>query len=216
MEALAVESVDVVLLDLNLPDSRGLDTLESLRSEAPSLPIIVLTGVADRDVGIRALKEGAEEFLVKDEINARLLVRTVFHALERARYERELEVQHDKLAALNQLNKIIQDINHALVEQSSRREIERIACERLVGPTGYRFAWIGAVDIATREVTERYRAGIEDDSDDVGSTGDVEWTDLEAIERAIEEDVLGYHEVNDFIADFQRDGIEGLPFDMHR
>lgn len=90
LETLATDEIDVTLLDLNLPDSRGLDTLTAVQEEAPSIPTIVLTGLANREIGIQALQQGTEEFLVKDEINPTLLARSVFHAIERHAQEREL------------------------------------------------------------------------------------------------------------------------------
>lgn len=90
LETYENNAIDVVLLDLNLPGSRELETLRTFREQASTVPVVVLTGLADRGIGIRALKQGADEFLVKDEINASVLVRSIYHAIERHSQEREL------------------------------------------------------------------------------------------------------------------------------
>lgn len=190
LDTLTVEEIDIVLLDLNLPDSRGLDTLVTFRNEAPSVPILVLTGLADRKTGIQALKQGAEEFLVKDEINGQLLVRSVHHAIERAEFERELEQQRDQLAALNRLNSIIRDINHALVEQSTRQDIERIACERLASPDAYLCAWISEVNPWTRRFTPVYEAGIDGCLDGLPLTSGTSQHEGEPIWDAVESEQM--------------------------
>lgn len=82
-------SFDAVLLDLNLPDSTGIDTVRTLLDHEDLVPVVVLTGVRDRETGIEALREGADEYLVKDEINPDLLIRSVIHAIERKAHERE-------------------------------------------------------------------------------------------------------------------------------
>lgn len=91
LERLDSLAPDVVLLDLNLPDSDGLDTLSVVRDEEPLVPIVVLTGVRDRQVGVDALRRGADEFLVKDELTPDLLVRSLHHAIERKAHEQELK-----------------------------------------------------------------------------------------------------------------------------
>jgi len=272
---------DVVLLDLGLPDSTGLETLTTLLERHGGVPVVVLTGLTDREVGREALRRGAEEFLVKDEINAELLVRSVHHAIERRahrreqkryealieestdvnaivdpdgtiqyvtpsaehvlgydpdelagenafeyvhpddrvavreefdrlagdpdyratvdfrlrcadgswvfldgrgrnlrdepaidgfvvytrdvteqrEYERQLESQRERLAALNQLNDVVHGVAGAVVDQSTREEIERIACERLAASPSYEFAWVGEPDPESQAVNVRASAG---------------------------------------------------------
>jgi CheY-like chemotaxis protein len=75
------EPVDLVLLDLNLPDSRELETLRRLRAQNPSVPILVLTGMADRQKAVQALAEGAQDYLVKGQVNTYLLERAIFRHL---------------------------------------------------------------------------------------------------------------------------------------
>jgi diguanylate cyclase (GGDEF)-like protein len=82
---------DIMLLDLSLPDARGLDTVKKARALFPALPIIVMTGLDDEDVAVQAVKLGAQDYLVKGEYDLRGLVRTIRHAIERHRMVRELE-----------------------------------------------------------------------------------------------------------------------------
>jgi serine phosphatase RsbU (regulator of sigma subunit) len=80
--------IDVVLLDLALPDSQGLDTLERARASAAAVPIVVLTGLADRATGKRAVRHGAQDFLVKGQFESNLLGRSLRFAIERKRRQR--------------------------------------------------------------------------------------------------------------------------------
>jgi PAS domain S-box-containing protein len=276
LELLAKDQFDAVLLDLNLPDSNGIETL-SVVLDGTDVPVLVLTGRSDREVGTTALREGAEEYLVKDEINGDLLVRSLFHAIERRQNQREMKRhellleestdvnaifaldgtfqyvtpsvetvlgyeptaivgdvaveyvhpddrssveaaferlldgdeetrfefrfehadgdwvileahgrnlsddplvdgvvvymrdvtervererklarQREHLAALNDLNGVVREINEALVEQSTREEIEELVVDRLAESDSYSGAWIGDVDLLrTARAVER-------------------------------------------------------------
>ncbi len=77
--------LDVVVLDLMLPDSEGLETLETMRAEAGPLPIIVLTGLDDEDLALRAVERGAQDYLVKGETSGRMISRALLYAIERQR-----------------------------------------------------------------------------------------------------------------------------------
>jgi PAS domain S-box-containing protein len=80
---LAKEAADVVLLDLSLPDSRGTETVATLRQSAPLVPIVVLSGVENEEVALDALKKGAQDCLVKGKFDAPLLARTIRYAIQR-------------------------------------------------------------------------------------------------------------------------------------
>ena len=85
LELLSSRQVDVVLLDLGLPDSTGLDTFRSVHRVAPETPIIVITGLDDESMAVDVVNAGAEDYLVKGQFDHRALVRSVRYALERAR-----------------------------------------------------------------------------------------------------------------------------------
>jgi PAS domain S-box-containing protein len=287
LERLASERIDAILLDLDLPDSDGIETLATLLDHT-DVPVVVLTGQSARQVGTSALRTGADEYLVKDEINGDLLVRSLYHAIERREHERELkryEVlteesadvnaildssgtfqyvtpsvssvlgydpeeilgedaesyvhpedreqvleairtvleaceapsvefrfqhaddswvileaharnlrddplvegivvytrdvtervereeqlarQRHQLGALNDLNAVVREINEALIEQSTREEVEQQVLDRLTDSDSYLFAWIGTVDRRTQEVSVRAEAGVEGYLDDL-------------------------------------------------
>ncbi|TMB66030.1 MAG: response regulator [Chloroflexi bacterium] len=77
------DAFDVVLLDLLLQDSQRLGTLMEIHTQAPKVPIVVFTGLADEVVGLWALSEGAEDYVVKGRLSGDKLAGTLFHAIER-------------------------------------------------------------------------------------------------------------------------------------
>lgn len=82
---LEASGVDVVLSDLNLPDSEGLDTVAMLRSRVPHVPVVVLTGASDQEAGVRAVQMGAQDFLQKGNFDGALVQRALLYAIERHR-----------------------------------------------------------------------------------------------------------------------------------
>ncbi len=97
-ERVEAGGIDLVLLDLSLPDSFGPSTFLTLSVLCPDVPIVVMTGFDDEDLGARLVQLGAQDFLGKSELGARTLSRAIRHALERARIENELRLA--RLAAL--------------------------------------------------------------------------------------------------------------------
>src|SRR4051794_40193473 len=95
-------SVDCVLLDLSLPDAEGLEALAQVRTVALDVPIIVLSGRTDEVLAVQAVHEGAQDYLIKGQVDARLLSRSINYAIERKRAEVELAHQalHDALTGL--------------------------------------------------------------------------------------------------------------------
>jgi diguanylate cyclase (GGDEF)-like protein/PAS domain S-box-containing protein len=89
---------DVVLLDLNLPDSLGLSGFEEIHRAAPSAPVIVLTNVQSEAIAARAVRMGAQDYLVKREVNEILLRRAIRYAVERKRAEEALRASEERYA----------------------------------------------------------------------------------------------------------------------
>ena len=87
----AEEVFDIIISDLGLPDSQGLDTVTTLASEVEHLPVVVLTGLADQEVGLAAVNAGAQDYLVKGKVTGEMLVRAIRYAIERKRIENEKE-----------------------------------------------------------------------------------------------------------------------------
>ncbi len=97
LEILNQKTFDVVILDLNLPDSKGEETLLKITTSQPDIAIVVNTGVYEDDVGLKTLGIGAQDFLVKGKYNAYWLNKVLNYAVERKRYEMELKAAYDQL-----------------------------------------------------------------------------------------------------------------------
>jgi two-component system, NarL family, sensor histidine kinase UhpB len=99
LELVQARRFDAVLLDLGLPDCKGLETLQRLRKKTPhDIPIVVLSGMEDEALRLRALREGAEDYLVKGESEGRLRSRSVRYAIERRRVAEALLESERQLA----------------------------------------------------------------------------------------------------------------------
>jgi DNA-binding response OmpR family regulator len=125
-ELLKQESFDAILLDLTLPDSRGLDTLLETQKAAPALPIVVQTNLDDEQTAIRAVQAGAQDYLVKGQITGQLLVRSLRYAIERKRGELER-------------SNLIRKLTHALEKIQTLRGLLPICtrCKKIRDDEGY-------------------------------------------------------------------------------
>jgi PAS domain S-box-containing protein len=94
--------IDLVLLDLGLPDSKGLDTFRRLQAAEPDMPVIVLTGNSDKQAVADAAREGAQDYLVKGQINSDILERTIVYATERKRAMDDLRISENKYRSLHE------------------------------------------------------------------------------------------------------------------
>ncbi|HPG58805.1 MAG TPA: response regulator, partial [Candidatus Wallbacteria bacterium] len=96
IEMVLKQKFDVILLDLSLPDENGLSTLTKLLEHSKDVPIIVLTGIDDETLGINAVKAGAQNYLVKGQVNNKFLVRTICYATEKRYLSNEIEKKLQK------------------------------------------------------------------------------------------------------------------------
>lgn len=99
LELLGDGTTDVVLLDLSLPDSSGLDTFEAVHAAAPATPVVVLSGLDDEATAVRAVQHGAQDYLVKGQVDGGSILRSMRYAIERQRLEAaraDLERQRDE------------------------------------------------------------------------------------------------------------------------
>jgi phosphoserine phosphatase RsbU/P len=117
LQELGSGSIDIVLSDLSVPDSHGLETFQRLHARAPHVPIIVLSGLNDTTVALNAVHQGAQDYLIKGEVDGQLLARAMRYAIERKRMSEQL---HRYAAELREKNAQLEsDFNMA-------REIQQI------------------------------------------------------------------------------------------
>lgn len=100
LAALQAGPVDVVLLDLSLPDSFGVETLAKLRAGAPSVPVVVLTGTSDEALAMEALRQGAQDYLVKGQGDGELVRRAIRYAIQRSAADSALRLSEARFRAL--------------------------------------------------------------------------------------------------------------------
>jgi serine phosphatase RsbU (regulator of sigma subunit) len=98
---LAKGDIGMVLLDLSLPDSHGLDTFQKVHADFPNVPIIVMSGLSDETVAVNAVHEGAQDYLVKGQVGGPLLVRAMRYALERVQLAKQLASYAEALRERN-------------------------------------------------------------------------------------------------------------------
>ena len=95
---------DVVLLDLSLPDGQGFETFSALHAQVPQVPVILLTGLDDEAAALRAVREGAQDYLVKGQVDGNLLVRAIRYAIERKQAEQELQASKESFRNIVEKN----------------------------------------------------------------------------------------------------------------
>ncbi len=91
---------DIVLLDLDLPDSTGLDTFIKVHNHKAEVPVVVLTGLEDEKIGVEAVQKGAQDYLVKGHVDGDVLIRAMRYAIERQRADEELRRSEEKNRSL--------------------------------------------------------------------------------------------------------------------
>jgi signal transduction histidine kinase len=104
LQSLKEKPIDLVLLDLSLPDAQGLDTLARVREAAPDLPIVIMTGLNDESMAVEAVRRGAQDYLVKGQADSRAVIRAILYAIERKRIEVQFKMQRARQAALRDVN----------------------------------------------------------------------------------------------------------------
>ena len=109
---------DVILLDLSLPDAKGLETLRRTRQKAPGLAIVVLSGLHDDAMALRAVQSGAQDYLVKGEVDGRQITRAIRYAIERQQSEESLRRAREELEArVRERTAELEQVNQALVNK---------------------------------------------------------------------------------------------------
>ena len=125
---LAERAVDVVLLDLGLPDVQGLGAVRRAHAAAPRVPLVVLTGLDDESLAVRALREGAQDYLVKGQIQAPGLMRAIRYAIERMATEEALRESESRYRALAEGSPLA-----IFVNRNDKVVLANAACVKLFG-----------------------------------------------------------------------------------
>jgi len=131
LERLTTGGIDVVLLDLSLPDSYGLETFIRVQTQAPHVPIVVLTGFKDETLGIEIVKKGAQDYLVKGQVDGNLLVRSIHYAIERKRADKALRESFALLSKKNRYETIISTVTRAVHQSINLEEVLENAVEAM-------------------------------------------------------------------------------------
>jgi PAS domain S-box-containing protein len=155
IDLLQASRFDAVLLDLNLPDSSGLDTIGRMLAAAPGSPIVVLTATAESDLAVAAVQHGAQDYLVKSETDSKYLSRALRYAIERASFQAELVRREQHFRALIERAHdivVLLDLDGSIRYQSP-------ATERVLGYSPEDLAGANVLDIVHPEDRER-AAGI--------------------------------------------------------
>jgi len=130
------EAYHLILLDLSLPDGHGLDTVKQVCAVAPHLPVVILTGLDDETIAIRAVQEGAQDYLLKGQMDSNLLARAIRYAIERKRAEEKLRESEERFRELAENIREVfyiyeEDIHQISYISPAYMEIWGLTCESL-------------------------------------------------------------------------------------
>jgi diguanylate cyclase (GGDEF)-like protein len=119
---------DAILLDLDLDDSQGLVNVRAIKRENPDVPIVVLSGHNDTEIALQAIRDGAQEYVVKGHSNHRMLGLAILSSIERKVYERQLfrQANHDELTGLPNRRMFLEYLHQWLVRASRWKRTEMI------------------------------------------------------------------------------------------
>jgi len=131
LERLRQERCGVVLLDLSLPDWQGLDNLARVREAAPSVPILVLTGLNDEDVAVKALRVGAQDYLVKGQASGAAVVRAIRYAIERKQVLEENARLFEQAQHNVERLRLLQEIEQAIASTLDLRALLNVLMEKI-------------------------------------------------------------------------------------
>ena len=128
---------DIILSDMNLPDSTGMETIEYVHNKFPGIPLVVLTGNDDEAIGIEALRIGAQDYLVKGKFNSKQLIKTIRFAISRKRTQDELEHNRNLLQTtfnLTPINLILLDVSQFIIDINNRAvSLLKLEGKKIVG-----------------------------------------------------------------------------------
>lgn len=117
LDAVARDGFDCVLLDLSLPDSEGLVSVETMVARSPHCPVVVLTGLDDPAVAVEAVERGAQDYLVKNTMTPELVIRAIGYAVARHSAETELMGANERLTSMRAREKIARDLHDTVIQR---------------------------------------------------------------------------------------------------
>ncbi len=144
IRCLTQAAFDIILLDLSLPDSQGAETLVRMHAAAQGIPIVLVTGLEDEELGIQLIQAGAQDYLVKTQTTAPLLARALKYAVERKRLEEELRLKTRLLQSV--LDNMAEGV--VMADERGTFQVWNQAAERIIGS--------GPADIGIGEWSKHY------------------------------------------------------------
>ena len=124
IELITQDNFDVIILDLSLPDGEGLDNIASIKSHVPDIPIVILSGCFDEELALQAVKKGAQDYLIKGEVDEWQLSRALNYAIERKRLQEDVTymAHYDQLTGLANRTLFHSRLEHAISLAERRDE----------------------------------------------------------------------------------------------
>ncbi|MFC7133669.1 MULTISPECIES: hybrid sensor histidine kinase/response regulator [Salinibaculum] len=207
LDAVTSSTFDLVLLDLGLPESTGVETLEQFLPEASDVPVVVLTGLDNKETAVRAIQQGAQDYLPKGDLGPDVLMRSMRYAIERHKQERALREQTEQLQFFNSI--LRHDVGNGM---EVIRHNAQLLDEDLSGPAADRAATIRSWSDDIIDLTEKIRRMLEA----VARDGEVELApvDLTAVVRDRTEHVGTMDEAATIETSLPDDPVHVLANDM--
>ena len=142
-ETLSTELYDVILLDLGLPDSNGMETFLEVQRVAPEIPVVVLTGMDDHQLAVEAVANGAQDYLVKGAADSHAVARSLNYGIERHRILKEHKEAVEKERRTARALKVLSECNEVLVRAHDELSFLNDMCRIIVETGGYVMSWVG-------------------------------------------------------------------------
>jgi two-component system, cell cycle sensor histidine kinase and response regulator CckA len=149
LQALSKNDFNILLLDLTLPDSIGFDTFVKVYTQNPQIPIVVLTGTNDEELAIKSVRTGAQDYLIKGQIDSSLLSRSISYAIERAGLLRivqqeliERKAMESMLRKVNRALRMLSECNEIVVRATEENVLAEKICGAITAVGEYQFAWV--------------------------------------------------------------------------
>jgi PAS domain S-box-containing protein len=153
LQALSKNDFNILLLDLTLPDSIGFDTFVKVHTQNPQIPIVVLTGTNDEELAIKSVRTGAQDYLIKGQIDSSLLSRSISYAIERAGLLRgvqqeliERKAMESMLRKVNRALRMLSECNEIVVRATDEKVFAEKICGAITEVGEYQFAWIAFIE----------------------------------------------------------------------